>query len=294
MSDVAVPVTPAPVVETPAVAPVAAPATPEDAQFASKIAALTRKEQSAVKAMNEAKAAKAEAERLNAEAKAIQSKWDGYKGKPEKGLEALKELGLDYSQITQLYLNNGAPTPEMLVASLEQRLNATEAQRAADLAAAEEAKTTQAKAEAEAATAQFKTAISEHVSDVKQYPLISHFGQTEEVYNLIDGHYQKTSQILEIAAAAKMVEDYLREHVTKARELIDPKPPATPPATQAPTPPAWTKRPPGQFAGSPAPATASTLTPSTVPVTQAPTTTKPVRYPSKQQAMAETLAKFKK
>lgn len=262
------------------VTPPAAPTPPEDPRMAAKFAALTRKEQAAVQAAAAAKADREAAERARAEAKAVEDKWGGYKGKPEKALEALKELGYTYEQITQLYLNGGQPTPEMTAQQLSERIDAMEAQRVKDADDARQAAINQAKEAEEAAVTEFKASIETHVSDKAVYPLINHFGQRDQVWGLIDGHYAKTGQLLTIPDASKMVEDYIRDQVTQSQALIAP-----PQVTPAPETAAQEKRSPFSPVSKPA----STLTPSSAPVTSS---TKPKAYKSREEEINAIVAKY--
>lgn len=271
-----------------------APAPAEDPRMAAKFAALTRKEQAAVKALAEARAEKAEAARLREEAAKVEGKWGGLKGRPELALKTLKdELGIEYTDLTQVYLNGGQLTPEQQIQQLAQRIEQTEKQRQDEAQRAQEAAIAAQKENEAKAVEAFKGQIKEHTADAKTYPLINHFAQVDQVYALIDGHYMRTGQILEIPAASKMVEDYIRDQVTKSQELL--KPAEATPAEPAPTAPsapqAPAKQAPGTFSSS---LQAKTLTPASTPVT-APTPNKPQRYArSRQEAIEQTLAKFRK
>lgn len=267
---------------------------PADPQFASKFAALTRKEQAATKALAEAKTKAAEAERIKAEAQAEVDKWRGYKGNPSKAMEALKELGLTYDQLTQLHLNGGSITPEMQIQQLQERMDKEAAERRQADEAARNAEVESAKAAQQKAIDDFRNSVTAHAEDKTKYPFINHFGQSAQVWSLIEGHYERTcerdadgnvtkaGQILDVEAAAKQVEDFIKGQVTEAQKIMNPAPPANPAPANPPAP-----KPASKLVSKPA----NTLTPSTTPVT---TPKQTQRYESDQERMARIVAKYSK
>lgn len=270
-----------------------APKPAEDPRIAARFAALTRKEQAAVQAAAQAKADREAAERARAEAQAIQDKWNGYKGNKAKALEALQELGFTYDDLTQLQLNGGQVTPEMLVEQLREEVNGIKTDREKEREAARNAEVERAKAAAQQAIDGFKAEIAAHVtSDKTAYPLINKFGQSTEVWNLIEGTYLQTcekdadgnivkaGQVLSIPEAAKQVEDRIRAQVTQAWEVLNPPQVNPAPTVEQPKPA------PSKLVSKP-----NTLTPSTTPVT---TPNKPKRYETEEERFARVVAKYSK
>lgn len=291
----------APPVAPPPEAPPAAPPPPPD-RTADKFAMLTRKEQAAVRTLAEAKQIKAAADAATVEANALKARYGGLKGSPEKMLAFLEEDGITYEMLTQLKLNGGVPTAEMTAAKLQEQIDKLNADRAKDLTDAQQAELNRAQGAERAAEAEFAGQIQTFFeSKPTDYPFLKHelgdFGQVaQEVYRLIDGHYRKTSvldeqgnlvkagQILEIEAAAKMAEDFLRNKATSYRDLLTP-----PQATPAAPPPPPVKQPSGAYRPV---SQANTLTPATAPVTP-PVSTKPKAYRSSQDEIAAIVAKAK-
>lgn len=235
--------TPAPSTIAPA-APAQAPATTPEApkadqeRVAGRLAVLTKKEAAAVRAQQEAKALQAQiAEREKAIA-AREAELEGLKGDP---LGILKKYGYDYNQVTQAYLNNGQLPPEVVAQKTTEEIRAEVQglkQRMEDeRKAAEDAQAEAARQEEARAIEGFKGQIRQEVSDQSKYPFIAHFNQGELVYDLIDEHHRRSGRVMEIPEAAKLLEDHIRDQVTKARDLLPPPQPAHAPVMSAPQAP---------------------------------------------------------
>lgn len=222
------PEAPAPAPETQAEpttdpAPVAAvPEKKEEEQFSSRFAALARKEK---QALQRAQEVKAKEEALMAKEKALQERMAWLEKMESNPLEAIKEKGWTYEDITNAVLSGQKDlTPEMRVKKLEAEVQARfKAQEEARQREIEEQKkiyeAQQAKAmeEFRAQTAAFIDANAE------KYELTKIFGQHDLVVQTIEEHYRKTSEagtpkILSQEEAADLVEKYLEGEVEKAKK----------------------------------------------------------------------------
>jgi hypothetical protein len=228
--------TPAPAVEsTPAVeAPPEAPKAteppkPRPGEFARKAAAERERVQraNADKASAEdAKAARAEAAELKARLADIEKRRSSYTQNP---LQALQDAfpGMDpvkaYELIAESARNHGKAPVQAETYALQQRLDAMEAQRKADLEAQTKASQQSAREQAQAAEAAFRSEVADFVKEnAETFELTALYEQTDAVYATIDAHYEKTmrdtgkGEILPTKKAAELVEAKLEELVAKA------------------------------------------------------------------------------
>lgn len=223
------PVAPAPEV------PAAPPAEPvveakEDPKFASRFAALTRREQAARKVEME-----------NKERETRYKAWDDeQKLMTDNPLEYLAKKGLTFDKLTQLALNDGKKPAEMRVQELEEKIEKKEQERI--------------KAEQDAAQKNYETQKTTFVTNIgsflkaneSDYELsLAEDESSELIYNVIETQYQRTKEqtgqgrIMTIKEAADWVEKSFEEVIdTKYSKLTKVKnkfaPPAMPPAPAAP------------------------------------------------------------
>lgn len=231
--------TPAPAAQAPATPP-QAPKSPEQERVAGRLAVLTKKEAAAVRAQQEAKALQVHIAEREKAITAKEAELESLRGDP---LGILKKYGYDYNQVTQAYLNNGQLPPEVVAQQTAEELRKDVQglrQRIEDeKKAAEDAQAEAARQEEARAIDGFKGQIRQEVSDQSKYPFIAHFNQGELVYELIDEQYRRSGRVMEIPEAAKLLEDHIRDQVTKARDLL---PPPEPPQAQVATAPQAPKR----------------------------------------------------
>lgn len=205
----------------------------EAGEFASKFAALNKRE----KTLQEREAKVKESEKASKEGTAS---LETLRGKAKANpLDALKELGLTYEQVTQYILDGKmAPPPDEKYLSLEQKIQKMEDDKKADETRAAEAKVAQA-------TAAFKQDIEKFVtSNTEKYGLIGDAKATELVYQVVEQHYAKTKEegearILSIEEACELVEKHLETEAEKWMSFpkikaklgkTSEKAPATPPS----------------------------------------------------------------
>lgn len=199
----------------------------QDDRFASKFAALTRKE----------KALKAKEAELNAKIKELESK---QVKAPEEAKEptiplekklrrdplgVLKEHGIDLNTLVEIALNEGK-LPETMqeklhqeetFGSLKSEIEALRAEREAEKKMQEEQRLKQEQEQNEKEIKRFKESIKEFVNANKdEYELIASEGMEELVYDVIASHFEETKdpetgigEFLELKVAAQQVEEHL-------------------------------------------------------------------------------------
>lgn len=197
-------------------------ATKEPDQFASKFAALTRKERAIKQREAELDARLA---KMEAEAAERNKKYEGYdqlgqriKNEP---LKVLEENGITLEQLSEILLNDGKLTPEQQIARLKEEmtggfkseLEQLKAQLAEKEAAAEEQKYA-------SIIEGFKEEISDFVTETPEtYELINANESVDLVYEVIEEHHKETGRVLSIKEAADQVEAYLEEEIKKYASL---------------------------------------------------------------------------
>jgi hypothetical protein len=157
-------------------------------------------------------------------------------------LEAMKELGLTYEQLTQFVLNDNRPTPELVETRLQQEITSIKNRLEAEQKARDEAfKTQQLQMQeqsqrqyAEAAN-QVKLEITDFVSArPDDFALIQKNEASETVFEVMNQHYNNTGRIMNIEEACKLVEEYFEEQaldlfkVAKLQAKLGSAPKSTP------------------------------------------------------------------
>ncbi len=178
--------TAAPIIEAPKADP-----------LAPKFAALTRKERDIQRREKELETKEAEI-RESAKRKAS-----------ENPLEALKEMGLSYDQITDYLLKQGKPDNERKLAKVEEEMENWKKEQQQREANAQRQRE-------ETAIASFKQDIKKFVSEnAETFGLVSESQSHELVYSTIDAIYAKTGKLVPIEEATKLVEAHLEAEVDK-------------------------------------------------------------------------------
>jgi hypothetical protein len=220
----------------------------EEKRFASRFAALSRREKSIREQESQLNARMAE---IDAKMEALQ-KVQNPEPEPEmpweemllnKPLEALEKKGLSYEELTKIALNDGKLTPEMELKIWQQKMDRkyTEELEAvkSKLAEKEEQEAEQLTKKEEERLNQvivdFKNQISEEVSSKpEEYELLGMQGEDgiQTVYDVIDLHYKQTSEegegaIMSVDEASKLVEEHLLEEAkqylnkSKIKKLLE-------------------------------------------------------------------------
>jgi hypothetical protein len=186
-----------------------------DDKFASKFAALTRKEKQIREYQN---SLKAKEQQLAAKDQEYNKLIELREKDPKKFLEA---VGLSVDDLVNLYLDNQVaaevdtkpvnvdPALKALQDKIEQLENQTIEKEKQAL-----------KKQEEAVINGFKQEINTFLeSDQANYELILSNKLEHEVFNLIEQHYAETKKILDVKEAADMVEDYLFQEAQKLLNL---------------------------------------------------------------------------
>lgn len=205
----------------------AEPAAEKD-EFASKFAALSRKEKDLRQKQQEieAKYAEYEAWKKEQEEKANQKEPEvplEYRLK-KNPLDTLAEMGLSYEKLTELALNDGKPTTDMQMDLMRQEL---EQKYKSEIEALREEylkdKEAQAEKEYEQTLNKFVNDLTDFVNTNEQYEFIKANDAVDLVYEVIQDHYNNTNEILSNKDAADLVESQLKEEFEKSFEKLGSK-----------------------------------------------------------------------
>lgn len=208
-------------------------------EFASKFAALSRKEK-AVREQEQALETKlAEIEQRQKE---IDEQYGKYKDLSsrikERPLDVLQENDLDFETLTRMVLeNDGKPTPEMQIQQLRSEIENKYSKEVENLRKELEEKEKSAEEKRHQEVIEnYKSELNEYIeSNSENYELIKLNEASDLVYEVIEEHYNETGRILSNEEACQHVEDYLLEeakkhlNVNKIKSLLGQKETETPP-----------------------------------------------------------------
>ena len=192
-------------------------------QFASKFAALSRKEKALRdrEADYESKFEEMERRLAEYEAQSQEPEVDWEQLLRRDPLRALEEAGLGYDKLTELALNDGKLTPDMQMAAMREEIERDYRRKFEDLE-----ERLQAKEEAEAeeyynsVQENFQYEIGNFINENNEtYELINASEADTLVYDVIEEHYNETGRILDLKDAADAVESYLEEEAGKLMKL---------------------------------------------------------------------------
>jgi len=192
-------------------------------QFASKFAALSRKE----------KALRDKELDYDSKFEEMQKKLEDYESKnkePEVDwqtllrkdpLRALEDIGLGYDKLTELALNDGKLTPEMQLKSMREDIEGDYKKKFEEL---ENRLNEKEEKEQEDYYNQVQDNFLGEIGDFinqsdETYELIQASNSNELVYDVIEEHYNETGRVLDIKEAADAVEGYLEEEANKLMKL---------------------------------------------------------------------------
>lgn len=205
----------APVVEAP---PVEKPKERSSERFA----ALARKEAEVFRKAQAVRQQQAEIARQAEEIRAYQAAKQQAKLNP---LDALKQLGLSYEELTEYVLNDNKPTPTAEVAALKQEIESfkrqTEESRRREMEARQAAEVEQQQQIVEA----FRDEVREYVSQhAETYELTSLYGGANLVHEVIEEHFNEqrrngvvSPRLMTIPEAAKLVEEHYEDLARQAQ-----------------------------------------------------------------------------
>lgn len=201
--EVAVPVVEAPPVEKP------------KERSSERFAALARKEAEVFRKAQAVRQQQAEIARQAEEIRAYQAAKQQAKLNP---LDALKQLGLTYEELTEYVLNDNKPTPTAEMAALKQEIESfkrqTEEERRREMEARQAAEVEQQQQIVEA----FRDEVREYVSQhTETYELTSLYGGANLVHEVIEEHFRQTGKLMGIPDAAKLVEEHYEDLARQAQ-----------------------------------------------------------------------------
>jgi len=192
-------------------------------QFASKFAALSRKEKALRERESDYESKFEEMERRLAE-------YESRNQEPEVDwehmlrndpLKALEEAGLGYDKLTELALNDGKLTPDMQLAAMRQELENDYKRKFEEL---EDRLNQKEQLEQDTYYDSVQQNFQDEIGNVVQqnpekFELIAASEADGLVYDVIEEHYNETGRVLDIEEAADAVESYLEEEANKLMKL---------------------------------------------------------------------------
>lgn len=200
--------------------------TAEDKEFASKFAALSRRDKEIRQKEKELESKLAEFEERM---KSFEQKQEPeVEETPEIPLEyrlrkdpinTLAELGLSYDKLTELALNDGKLTTDMQMDLMRREIDekyGSELQALKEELAEKERKAEEQKYEE--VINGFMNELTSYVNSNDKYEMIKANDAVDLVYNVIEQHHQETGRILSNEEAADQVEEYLFEEAKKLLE----------------------------------------------------------------------------
>lgn len=129
---------------------------------------------------------------------------------PGEALKLMEEHGLTYEQLTKLVLNDGEPTPDMLVNKTEEKLMNRINELEQKLEERERQKLEQYESQQIDA---FKGQINDFINSNEEFEVIRAMDAAGEVFTIIEEHFNETGKVLDIQEAAQQLEEEYRSHV---------------------------------------------------------------------------------
>ena len=192
-------------------------------QFASKFAALSRKEKALRERESEYDSRFEEMEKQLAEYEQANQEpeidWEHMlRNDP---LRALEEAGLGYDKLTELALNDGRLTPDMQMKAMREELENDYQRKFEEL---EERLNVKEESEVESYYDSVQENFQDEIvglvhSDPERFELVQASEADGLIYDVIEEHYNETGRVLEIEEAADAVESYLEEEAGKLMRL---------------------------------------------------------------------------
>lgn len=196
----------------------------EPDEFASKFAALSRKEKDLrererqmEQRIQEYEAKMQQLQQPEPEAKEPELPLD-YRIK-KNPIAELEKLGLTYEDLTQMVLNDGKPSTDLQLKLMREEIERDYESKYKQL----EDRLLEKEKQEEEANYQttlntFKSEIKSHIDQSEEYELIREQDAYDLVYDVIQDFYNENGSILDTTEAAKQVENYLEE---EARKLFE-------------------------------------------------------------------------
>lgn len=184
---------------------------PVDDKSAAQFNALVRKEKGIFKRQQELEAREKVIAEREAKAKADLERWESIHGSAKTNpLKALKDLGLEYKDVTDFILNQEKPTVEAEIKAIrDEIINFRKQTEEEKKAAAEEAKKEAEKRNQEVVQ-EYQNQIASFVEqNADEFDLVHLFGAHAMIFSGIQTAYNETGKVPTIKEAAKGVQDYL-------------------------------------------------------------------------------------
>jgi hypothetical protein len=189
---------------------------------ADRFAALARKEQEVFRKQQAVRHQQAILAQQAEEIRAFQAAKQQALANP---LDALKQLGLSYEDITKFVLNDNQPTPELETMSLRREIDQIKRQTAEERERSVREQREMMEREQQVTIAAFREEVNDYVGQHKEtYELTNIYGSASLVSDVIEEHYNEqlrtgvaTPKLLTIPEAAKLVEEHLENEVRKAQ-----------------------------------------------------------------------------
>lgn len=181
----------------------------QEEKFASKFAALSRKEKALLEREKSIKEQSSKFEKFGSLLETAK----------ENPLALLEEAGLTFDDLANYVLSQGKekdPASEVM-----KRLEALESQRAEDQKRAEQKELDRQKAYVEKAITEYRKDLDGYIAaNPDDYELILANNAQDDVWEVVEEYFYETGEILAPEQAAKQVEDYL---VAEAEKLLKSK-----------------------------------------------------------------------
>lgn len=196
----------------------------QDDKFASKFAALTRKEkeiQAAKKLheqqMSEFKQQQAEIQRMKEE---IEQEKQSWKAKlKENPLKALEEEGFSFEDLNEIAINNSNPTLEMQMKRMKEELDSKYSRELEQLKKQlQDKEESEARNNLEKQQIAYKRSLEEAIdSNAEKYELSSIYkgDAIQLAYEVTEEYYNEHKKVLSVDEALDLVESYLEDEAKK-------------------------------------------------------------------------------
>lgn len=152
-------------------------------------------------------AEKAQYEVWRAEKAAFEQKRSGYKTNPNT---LLSDFGLTYQDLSEFQLNDGSPTPQLLIKQQQDRIDALEARITQEKTQKEAARQERNKQQEEEIKSDFRDQIGSFIRSKPDEYEYTRINEAENlVYDTVEEYYNRNGKLLPIKKAADMVEQHL-------------------------------------------------------------------------------------
>jgi DNA-binding transcriptional MerR regulator len=133
-------------------------------------------------------------------------------------LDALKQLGLTYEQITEYVLNDNKPTPSAEVMTLKQELEEFKRTQREERDREEQQRREMAAQEQRQIIDNFRAEVGEYISQhAETYELTALYKGAYLVSDVIEENFKQSGKLMSIPEAAKLVEEHYEELARQAQ-----------------------------------------------------------------------------